>query len=164
MRTLSQIAWTSFLLIALTACGSAPRAAAFPQWTSDHRPPTTQARKKIVQTAHTLVGVPYLFGGASPKGFDCSGLINYVFRQAASLDLPRTTRQLIRIGEAVRKNELSPGDLVFFRIGQRRSIHIGIYIGNGEFIHAPKTGGEVNIQRLSTQYWKTRYRGARSIL
>jgi cell wall-associated NlpC family hydrolase len=164
MRTLSHIGRISALLILLTACGAAPRTAAFPTEAEDDRLPSTQAQKKVVQTARTLLGIPYLFGGATPKGFDCSGLINYVFRQAASLALPRTARQLARIGTPVRLNRLSPADLVFFRIGHKRSIHIGIYIGNGKFIHAPKTGGQVNIQKLSTKYWKNRYRGARRVL
>ncbi|MFQ5580077.1 MAG: C40 family peptidase [Nitrospiria bacterium] len=164
MRTLRKTAWISVFLIALTACGGTPRAIAFPRTTSGQKLPRTQASEKVVQTAHTLLGTPYLFGGTTPKGFDCSGLINYVFRQAARMALPRTTRQLIRVGEPVHRSQLSKGDLVFFRIGHKKSIHIGIYIGEGKFIHSPSTGGKVNIQHLSTRYWKRRYRGARRIL
>ncbi len=160
MRAFFQI---STLLILLSACSVTPNAPEISVGSNnDH--PSTQTRQEVVQTAHTLLGAPYLFGGTTPRGFDCSGLINYVFRQAAGLALPRTARQLVRVGKSVRRNQLSPADLVFFKIGRKKSIHIGIYIGNGRFIHAPSSGGKVNIQRLSTKYWKIRYRGARRLI
>ncbi|MFQ5779822.1 MAG: C40 family peptidase [Nitrospiria bacterium] len=130
----------------------------------DTRQPASPLPQKVIQTAHTLLGTPYRFGGTTPKGFDCSGLVYYVFRHAAGLTLPRTTRQLIHAGRPIRPNRLSPADLVFFKIERQKSLHIGIYIGNGKFIHAPSSGGKVNIQRLTVKYWKRRYLGARRVL
>lgn len=160
MRTSLQI-WT--FIIFMTACSLTPKAGDIPV-APVNRFASIQTREKVVLMAQNLLGTPYLFGGTTPVGFDCSGLIYYVFREASGLSLPRTTRQLVRVGKSVSQKRLSPADLVFFRIGHQKSLHIGIYIGNGKFIHAPSSGGKVNIQRLSTKYWKMRYRGARRVL
>lgn len=123
----------------------------------------TATQKEVLRTARSLIGIPYRFGGTTPKGFDCSGFIGYVYQKAARLSLPRTTEALTRTGRPVSPNELRPADLVYFEI-EEKSLHAGIYIGGGKFIHAPSSKGKVNIQRLDLDYWRSRYRGARRVL
>ncbi len=122
-------------------------------------------RNEIVGTAKRFIGVPYRWGGSSPRqGFDCSGLTMVVY-QLNGLNLPRSSRQQYRAGTPVRQNELSRGDLVFFATsGGRRVSHVGIYIGSGRFIHAPGRGKRIRTERLAKRYFKTRYVGARTYL
>lgn len=110
-----------------------------------------------------LTGVPYRYGGATPDtGFDCSGFVHYVY-QASGRAVPRTTHELSQFGREIAKEALQPGDLVFFDTLRRPFSHIGIYLGDQRFIHAPSHGGHVEIVRLSDRYWLTRYNGARRI-
>jgi cell wall-associated NlpC family hydrolase len=115
--------------------------------------------------ALSLVGIDYRLGGESPeRGLDCSGLIRYVFQQVTGVTLPRTSRELSRLGSAVRAEDLAPGDLVFFNTRRFAFSHVGIYLGNGRFIHAPSRGGEVGVATLSNAYWQKRYSGARRLV
>lgn len=110
------------------------------------------------------VGVPYRFGGVSPDtGFDCSGFVQYVFSRAAGLALPRTTYDIARVGNPVRRGQLQPGDLVFFDTQRKAYSHVGIYLGNQRFIHAPSDGGKVHVVTMSNHYWDSRFNGARRI-
>ena len=103
--------------------------------------------------------------GASPTGFDCSGLVAYVFREAAGLKLPRSTRaQIDHPAQTVRRDRLRTGDLVFFNPGGGPISHIGIYVGDGRFVHAPSQGGTVRLDRLDTPYWQNAYASARRVL
>ncbi len=115
-------------------------------------------RQKVIAAAIKMLGVPYRYGGTSPRrGFDCSGLVQYAHRQAG-LNVPRTTGQQYRAVIPVPRAALQPGDLVFFRIrGPRYISHVGIYLGNGEFIHAPSTGKRVSIANLNDHYWRRHY-------
>jgi cell wall-associated NlpC family hydrolase len=111
------------------------------------------------------LGVPYRMGGLSPQtGFDCSGLVAYVYRQGAALDLPRNTDALSRSGEPIGPDALQPGDLVFYNTLQRDYSHVGIYLGEDRFIHAPSSRGEVRVENLRAEYWMRRYNGARRII
>ena len=102
--------------------------------------------------ALSLVGTPYRYGGNTPdSGFDCSGLIGYVYQSRAGLQLPRTVAKLQEAGQAVPRDELRSGDLVVFGRGS----HAGIYVGEGRFVHAPSTGGEVRLEPLDARYWAT---------
>ena len=115
--------------------------------------------------ALSLVGVDYRYGGETPdRGLDCSGLIRYVFQQATGVTLPRTSHELARIGAHIPRAELAPGDLVFFNTRRSAFSHVGIYLGDGQFIHAPSRGGEVGVAQLSSSYWKKRYDGARRLV
>lgn len=114
--------------------------------------------------ALSLIGVRYKRGGTSPEtGFDCSGFVGHVFREGMGLILPRTSREISKEGQSVKKNELQPGDLVFFNTMRRTFSHVGIYLGEGQFIHAPRSGGKVRIEDMRDSYWAKRYEGARRV-
>lgn len=117
----------------------------------------------IASAALRLQGIPYRSGGADPHGFDCSGLVQYVFSRTAGVALPRTSEQMSTVGSTVSMAELRPGDLVFFNTLRRRYSHVGIYVGNQRFIHAPTSGGVVEIVDLRRPYWQTRFDGARRL-
>lgn len=109
--------------------------------------------------AQSQLGVPYRYGGTAPTtGFDCSGLTVYSYA-AAGLTLPRTARAQRAAATPVKRHELAPGDLVFFRLG-RSEEHVGLYAGDGVFIHAPSSGGAVRRDRMGDPYWVRRYLGA----
>jgi cell wall-associated NlpC family hydrolase len=122
-------------------------------------------RNEIVRTAQQYIGVPYRWGGESPRtGFDCSGLTMVVYR-LNGLDLPRASGQQFQAGTPVSRGRLARGDLVFFATsGGKRVSHVGIYTGNGNFLHAPGQGRKIRLSPLSSTYYKSRYLGARSYL
>jgi cell wall-associated NlpC family hydrolase len=118
----------------------------------------------LVLNAMGFMGVPYRWGGASPDtGFDCSGFVQYVVRQAAGLLLPRSSYDMVRLGAAIARDELQPGDLVFFNTLRQPFSHVGIYIGDNRFIHAPSRGKSVEIVDITSTYWQQRYNGARRL-
>lgn len=122
-------------------------------------------RQRVVKTARHFLGTPYQFGGATPEeGFDCSGYVAYVFSRSVRLTLPHYTGAQIKKGRPVPGSQLLPADLVFFRISRWQPLHVGIYLGGNQFIHAPSGGGEVRVERLDHPYWKPRYRTARRLL
>jgi cell wall-associated NlpC family hydrolase len=118
----------------------------------------------LVLSAMNFLGVRYRRGGNNAEqGFDCSGFTRYVFENSLGLVLPRRADQQAKIAglQAVKKDELRPGDLVFFNTMRRAFSHVGIYVGEGKFIHAPRTGGEVRIEDMRAAYWSKRFNGAR---
>lgn len=124
-----------------------------------------QSAETVASFALSLVGIDYRWGGTTPaQGFDCSGLIRYVFQETTGVALPRTARSLASLGARVTRSELVPGDLVFFNTRHAAFSHVGIYLGNDRFIHAPSRGGEVGVAVLSSAYWKKRYDGARRLV
>ena len=126
--------------------------------------PANQAGTVALQALAHL-GVPYRLGGLSPQtGFDCSGLVAYVYLEGAGLSLPRNTFELSRSGEPVERDALRPGDLVFYNTQRREYSHVGIYLGGDRFIHAPSSRGEVRVENLRADYWMRRYSGARRII
>ncbi len=124
----------------------------------------SHAGESIVRTASRLHGVRYRWGGTSRSGFDCSGFTRYVFRQRAGIELPHSASAQFRMGKPVPRNELKPGDLVFFQTYRRGASHVGIYIGNGKFIHASSAGGRVRVDSLNDGYYRQRYLGARRVV
>ena len=149
------------LLVLLGACASGPSPRA------GHAPaPDSVAANGVLIRAIGLVGTPYKYGGNSPEGgFDCSGLVQFVFRDTLGVRLPRSTRELVAMGAPeIDRDELQPGDLVFFNPGGGAASHIGIYVGEGRFVHAPSTGGTVRLDLLAADYWRRSYAGARRIL
>ncbi len=120
------------------------------------------AAQEVLMSAISLTGVKYKFGGKTPEtGFDCSGFVKYVFAQAANLTLPHGARAISQLGQNVPMEQLQPGDLVFFNTLKSAFSHVGIYIGEGRFIHAPSSGGGVLVQNLHDNYWTKRFNGAR---
>jgi cell wall-associated NlpC family hydrolase len=137
------------LVLLITGCASSPRAgdrAAFPT-------PSDEQASDIAIHAMGLVGTPYRYGGNTPdSGFDCSGLIGYVYKARAGMAPPRTVVQLAGFGESIGSEEARTGDLVIF--GGSRPFHAGIFVGDGRFVHAPSTGGRVRLDRLDNPYWQ----------
>lgn len=124
---------------------------------------TLSGGEKIVQIARKYIGVPYVWGGSSPSGFDCSGFTQYVMR-SAGISIPRTTTEQYQMGTSVSKSDLQPGDLVFLKDTYRTGIsHVGIYIGNGQVIHASSSHG-VTIAELSGSFFSQHYYGSRRVL
>lgn len=120
--------------------------------------------KVLLSSAVKLTGVPYQFGGRTPEtGFDCSGFVRYVYAQAANLNLPHNARAISEIGNSVPRQALEPGDLVFFNTLKSAFSHVGIYLGNNRFIHAPSSGGNVRVEDMQQAYWKNRFNGAQRI-
>lgn len=118
----------------------------------------------LLSNAMGLLGVAYRFGGTSPQsGFDCSGFMQHIFRKTFAVNLPRISAQQAQAGSYVSRSDLQPGDMVFFRTSGRRISHVGMYVGNDRFIHAPRTGKRVEITSLSNKYWSARYATARRI-
>jgi len=118
---------------------------------------------EAVLAAMNFLGVPYRRGGTTDDGFDCSGFTRHVFESSLGLLLPRRADEQAKTAglQAVRREELKPGDLVFFNTMRRTFSHVGIYIGEDRFIHSPKPGGEVRIDDMRQAYWAHRYTGAR---
>lgn len=144
---------------------TSPRAS-MPQRAWSNVPPANPAAANaVLMRAISLVGTPYRYGGNTPEGgFDCSGLVNYVYRDMLDLRLPRSSRELAswqgpRIGE----DRLAAADLVFFGSAGAVS-HVGIYVGEGRFVHAPSTGGTVRLDRLDGAWWRDHYSGATRVL
>src|SRR5690606_36512595 len=125
----------------------------------------TDAAEQLVDEALSYLGIRYRFGGTSPAtGLDCSGLVLNVFRNAVGLDLPRTAREMANLGDKIGRQDLKPGDLVFFNTMRRTFSHVGIYLGDGKFDHAPSSGGKVRVESIATRYWPQRFTGARRLV
>jgi cell wall-associated NlpC family hydrolase len=119
---------------------------------------------ELLVYALSLVGVKYQFGGNSAEtGFDCSGFVRHVFTQLGMRVLPRRAEEMSRVGERVEKDELAPGDLVFYNTLKRPYSHVGIYLGEGRFVHSPSAGRSVEIVNMADNYWLRRYNGARRV-
>lgn len=163
------VAAAALLLAACSGKQSRPAPPASPSASSQQwpvmSPADPSAANAVTIRAIGLVGTPYRYGGNTPQGgFDCSGLVNYVYSDMLGLRLPRTTRELFAWqGPRIAPERLAAGDLVFF--GNRGNVsHVGIYVGEGRFVHAPSTGGTVRLDHLEGHYWRDHYTGSRRIL
>ncbi|HLR12219.1 MAG TPA: C40 family peptidase [Burkholderiaceae bacterium] len=120
--------------------------------------------RAMASTALDMLGIKYRFGGGTPStGFDCSGLVTYAARKSLGLKLPHRSADIARQGMSVNRNELQEGDLVFFNTRGHRFSHVGIYLGDKKFVHAPRTGSVVRIESMDVAYWANRYNGARRL-
>jgi len=140
-RKIPPLAVAAALTVVLAACGSVP-------------PQPTHGGHAAAVVAQSMIGKPYRFGGANPRGFDCSGLVHYAFARAGR-DVPRTTEVQYARSHAVHTERLAAGDLLFFVIGNKPS-HVGIYVGEGRFVHAPSSGKAVGYASLENPYWQKR--------
>ncbi|MEY3779425.1 MAG: Murein DD-endopeptidase MepH precursor [Pseudomonadota bacterium] len=119
---------------------------------------------ELVIQAMGLLGVPYKRGGMSEeKGFDCSGFVRHMFEKSVGLVLPRRAEEQAKVTEEINRSELKPGDLVFFNTMKRTFSHVGIYVGDGKFIHAPRPGKAVRVDDMREAYWQKRFNGARRV-
>jgi len=119
---------------------------------------------ELVMQAMGLLGVPYKRGGTSEeKGFDCSGFVRYMYEKSVGLVLPRRAEEQAKVTEEISRSELKPGDLVFFNTLKRTFSHVGIYVGDGKFIHAPRPGKAVRVDDMREAYWQQRFNGARRV-
>lgn len=139
----------------LAACSSPP---ARQQAVSDEQ------MNDLVIYAMSLADTPYRYGGNSANsGFDCSGFVGHVYRQTLGVSLPRTSRDISRVGTPISRSDLRPGDLVFYNTLRASFSHVGIYIGDGKFVHSPKSGNRVRVEQMQMRYWQERFDGARRI-
>jgi cell wall-associated NlpC family hydrolase len=149
-----------------------PGLAGEPATVSGHASTVERPVARVLQSAQDLaiyalglIGVDYRYGGSNPEhGLDCSGLVRYVFQEVVGVSLPRTAREMARLGGRVAPGDLQAGDLVFFNTRSSPFSHVGIYLGDDRFIHAPHRGGEVEIVTMSQRYWQQRYDGARRLV
>ncbi len=170
--------WLCILLLAAgAAVHAAPEAAAddeLQQFLVDNRllatlgemhHTVTDRASELVVTAMGFLGVPYRRGGSSvDTGFDCSGFVQAMYQSTVGLVLPRRANEQAAATESIDKKDLQPGDLVFFNTLKRAFSHVGIYIGDGKFIHSPKPGAQVRVEDMGVSYWKRRFDGARRVL
>jgi cell wall-associated NlpC family hydrolase len=126
---------------------------------------STDFAAEVVFRALSLLGVNYRFGGNSPtSGLDCSGLVRLVYSEVTGLILPRRSDEMSRVGGSIDKSELQPGDLVFFNTLRMPFSHVGIFIGNGQFVHSPSSGSTVRVENMNLSYWQSRFNGARRLI
>lgn len=149
--------------VVVAGCATVSRAPAPPPAAKQIRPLEPQRSEALLVTLMAL-GVDYRHGGrAVATGFDCSGLVAHVFEEAYGIRLPRTALGQSEVGHSVAMHELEPGDLVFYDTLGRPYSHVGIYVGEDKFVHAPKSGHAVRVESLKTSYWIKRFNGARRI-
>ena len=161
LNLVARLTW--FVMLAfLAACASSPKADDSGRASGHDRVARADhnAASKAALHAQDMVGKPYRYGGNSPNGFDCSGLVQYSYSRAG-LSVPRTTRTQLNAGVAVSRKSLRAGDLVFFDQEGRKFSHVGIYIGDGRFVHAPSSGKRVRINSLNERYWNKHFTAAR---
>jgi cell wall-associated NlpC family hydrolase len=128
------------------------------------RQSVTLKASELVVNAMGFLGVPYKRGGNTVEtGFDCSGFVRAIYQQSVGLLLPRRAEEQAAATQRIEKNDLQPGDLVFFNTLRRTFSHVGIYVGNNKFIHSPKPGAEVRVENMGLSYWQTRFNGARRV-
>lgn len=159
-------ALTLGLLLGLSACASVPashpRVSPSGPRVSAHEPAPAMsgAAHSAVRTALAMLGTPYRYGGNSPSGFDCSGLVVYSYAKAGLGGLPRTAAGLEDAADPIDLDQLRPGDLLFFRLSGRKTSHVAMYVGEREFVHAPSSGGRVERVGFDHAYWGPRIRRA----
>ena len=159
MQSIYSIWILGFVLIGLTACSHTLSSDALSSTPADISP----QRNAVKATALLHLGSRYQFGGADVDGFDCSGLVYYV-HQKIGVRLPRTAAQQKNAARQIKPQQLKPGDLLFFKIGSRRINHVGLYIGHGEMIHAPRAGAHVRIESIQKNYWQKHFASAGTYL
>jgi cell wall-associated NlpC family hydrolase len=145
----------TLLVLLLGACATPARV---PQQASGG------AANEVALYALSLADTPYRYGGnSSESGFDCSGFVQYVYRNTLGIRLPRTSAEMSRAGEPLDASQLRPGDLVFFNTRQRPFSHVGIYVGEQRFVHSPSSGKAIMVVSMREKYWRSRYDGARRV-
>ncbi|HKQ25552.1 MAG TPA: C40 family peptidase [Burkholderiales bacterium] len=154
----ASLRWSPLILIAaLAGCASSPEVAEIPRTRA-----SDETALKAVGNAGQMIGKPYRYGGDTPEGFDCSGLVRYSYGRAG-INMPRATPAQRSATTLISVRSLRPGDLLFFDQEGKKASHVGIYVGDGRFIHAPSTGGHVRTDSLSANFWKKHFVEARRV-
>ena len=149
----------------LASAQSAPQQNALARTAKEAATTAWNGAQDVAIYALGLIGVDYRYGGETPEsGVDCSGLVRYVFQQVTGVTLPRTSKELSRLGNKVASADLAPGDLVFFNTRRFAFSHVGIYVGDNRFIHAPRRGREVEVATFDKNYWQKHFNGARRLI
>ena len=160
----------STTLLAVTCAFASVSASASEQVRKGEEQPSfferyTNAAQDVILQGLKLVGVRYRFGGNDEaSGLDCSGFVRLVFKDSLGAQLPRTAAEMSQLGQRIDTSQLKPGDLVFFNTMRRTFSHVGIYLGDNHFLHAPRTGAEVRVESMEDSYWVKRYNGARRVI
>jgi murein DD-endopeptidase len=151
---LRRLAWAFFVAGSTHAFGKTPNKSAKSKGarSSVSRGSATSIPAAAAETAKKFIGVPYVYGGSSPQGFDCSGLVRFSF-VSWGVELPHQTRDMRKVTRVVPAKNLRKGDLLFFNEEGKKSSHVALYLGNGQFVHAPSTGGQVRVDELKSRYW-----------
>lgn len=164
-KVLVSLFLASSLLIGGTSATTAAEPVRKPEEPKSFLERYTSAAQDVILQGLKLVGVRYRWGGNDEEsGLDCSGFVRLVFKDSIGASLPRTAREMSDYGEKISVNELKPGDLVFFNTMRRAFSHVGIYLGDNHFLHAPRAGAEVRVENMDNDYWVKRFNGARRIL
>ena len=152
------------LTLLVAACsGPSPRPGSSPETIAQASQQVSEKGNEVVLYALGLIGTGYRFGGKNPEaGLDCSGMVSYIYGRAAGLKVSGSAADIARHGRAIDRAELRPGDLVFFNTQNRSFSHVGMFIGDARFVHAPSTNGRVRIDRLSDSYFASRFEAART--
>ena len=145
------------LIAALAGCAGAPERAEAPVARA-----TDETARRAVVVAREMIGKPYRYAGDTPAGFDCSGLVRYSYGRAG-ISMPRATPAQRKGTTLISVRSLRPGDLLFFDQEGKKASHVGIYLGDGRFLHAPRPGAAVRVESVQTPYWRTRFNGARRL-
>lgn len=149
----------TFAILLLSACASTP-----PAEKNISLDPESSKSIDVIMVAMSLAETPYRYGGSSIEtGFDCSSFVGHVYKNAVGIELPRSSHELSQVGKPLQRSQLQAGDLVFFNTQHRSNSHVGIYVGEGKFVHAPRTGERVRVESMNENYWVSRYDGARRI-
>jgi cell wall-associated NlpC family hydrolase len=160
----AQLLASLFLALLLSACGTVSTRHAEPVAPAGSAAlPISPSGNEVAIYALDLIGTGYRFGGKNPQaGLDCSGMVTYIYRQAAGIDLSGSAADIAKRGKEIDRQSLRPGDLIFFNTEHKPFSHVAIYIGENRFVHAPSTNGRVRIDRLDNRYYAQRYEMARS--
>jgi cell wall-associated NlpC family hydrolase len=153
------------LLALLVSCGTAPPQRTTPEMAAPALAPQSRERAaEVVIYALGLMDIDYRFGGKNPEsGLDCSGMVSYIYRHALGIELPHNAARIAQIGREIAPDRLAPGDLVFFNTTGKPFSHVGIYLGNDRFIHAPSSNGKIKVSSLKATYYATRLEAARTL-
>ncbi|MBS1139856.1 MAG: peptidoglycan endopeptidase [Proteobacteria bacterium] len=164
-KVLLSLLLASSLLVSGISASSAAEQVRKPEEQASFFERYTNAAQDVILQGLKLVGVRYRLGGNDESsGLDCSGFVRLVFKDSIGTSLPRTAREMSEVGQQIDSSQLKPGDLVFFNTMRRTFSHVGIYLGDNHFLHAPRTGAEVRVESMESSYWMQRYNGARRIL
>jgi cell wall-associated NlpC family hydrolase len=152
------------LLLLFSACSSTPDRTSHASHQAGAVMDADADMNDVALYALSLSDTPYRYGGNTPEsGFDCSGFVRHVFKHTLNMSLPRTSHEISRLGEAQKSTRLQPGDLVFYNTMHKNYSHVGIYLGEGKFVHSPRAGSSVRVENMNEDYWVTRYNGARRL-